>query len=95
MITCFRCGMENDFDSNFCSNCGRYLIVKKEPPKRYDIKKRIVYRCPNCGAEGEKNFSHKIEVVSKQIVVSTGAITEIKCKKCGYMRVNQDPYLRS
>lgn len=95
MITCFRCGQENENDSQFCSNCGKYLIAKKENVKRFDIKNRITYRCPSCGAQGEENFTHKIKLISKQVIFSDGTLTEIKCKKCGYVQVSQDPYLRS
>jgi len=56
MIACFKCGQENEYDSTFCSNCGRYLVAKKETPQRFDIQKAVIYHCPSSGVQREENF---------------------------------------
>lgn len=85
MITCFRCGDQNQYDSKFCSNCGNDLVTQKETKKIYNHRESPMITCPSCGAKGEKNFSRHIQLISK--VQLNKSIIEVKCKRCGYVSV--------
>jgi len=85
MITCFRCGEQNPYDSKYCSNCGNQLDAEKETKKVHYYNETPMITCPSCGAQGEQNFSRHIQLISK--VQLNKSIIEVKCKRCGYVSV--------
>lgn len=89
MITCYRCGEQNPYDSKFCSNCGYDLATQKETKKSYNHRDSPLIKCPMCGAEGERNFSHIHTITEKNSFFTTGLFSQIKCKNCGYVKARQ------
>lgn len=41
MLSCFRCGEQNRYDSKYCPNCGNQLVAEKETKKYIIMTKRL------------------------------------------------------
>ena len=88
MYKCFKCGQENQNDSDFCIQCGTNLTTQKQRVSGGNYDRNLLrVHCTHCGTQGEENFSRDTGDIDKKFSVGWNSIIMMTCNHCGHVEL--------